>query len=210
MENNPTYTNRCPSMHDFESMLKGSASAALKLDFHKHLESCELCSLAYEGYRLNNVRGISELIVRKSIVKKSPLRYVAYAATIAMMVGSYAFFQNMAENKTGVEPLFVSDAFTEFEEVTVGAKKLMAKNQEDYWHISAEGELSLNDQSIKLEEIDKAKLEHGRKAFVELKTNDESVLTPLMDKLKNEKDQKVFTLSKNRNLNPITRLGTKS
>ncbi len=212
MENNHKYLNQCPSIHDYESMLNGSGDESFQLDFHKHLDECELCSAAYSGYLSVGITSASKHLQTKVNfdTKKNPLRLLAYAATIALMVGSYFYFQNVANNTITAEPLFVSDAYTEYEELNTGAKKLMAKNQEDYWHINAKGELRLNDQVIQMNEIDGAKLEYGGKAFVELETNNGSLLNPLMEKLKVDKKQKVFTLSKNRSLSPITRLGANS
>lgn len=204
MEHNRKYLNQCPSIHAYESMLNGSGSESFQLDFHKHLDDCELCSMAYAGYLSAGITSVSQHLKAKSKddSKKNPLRLLAYAATITLLVGSYFYFQNVAYNNAKTEPIFVSDAF-EYEDINSGGKKLMAKNKEDYWYINAKGELSLNDQVIRMDEIDEAKLEQGRKAFVELGSDNVEILEPLIEKLKVDKNQKVFTLSRKRNLNPM-------
>lgn len=204
MEKSTNYSIHCPSKSDYVNVLQGRASYSLSLDFYKHLDECELCSISFEGYRINNATPVNMLNRDEAkIIRKNPLRLLAYAATIAIMVGGYFFFQNVANNNSSIEPLFVSDAYTDFEETATGSKKLMAKNQEDYWHVNADGVLSLNDQVISEEQIDEVKLEEGRKAFVEVGSADNDIIEPLVQKLKEEKNQKVFTLSKKRNLNPI-------
>jgi hypothetical protein len=204
MENDMKYMNQCPSVQDFESILQNNATETLRLDFHRHLDDCELCSLAFEGYQLANINTISDKLQLTATVevKKHPVRMLAYAATILVVVGSYFFFQQMERRNTTLDPLFVSDAYTEFEEINTGSKKLMAKNQEDYWHVNANGDLSLNDQAIAIEQIDDANLEEGKKAFIELGSVENEAFESLIKKLKVEKNQKVFTLAKNRNLNP--------
>ncbi len=179
----------CPSKEEFQRVLSQKAGFDESLRFYQHIEACPFCRDAYEGYQA--VPG-AEMRTAAKRPQKQVLRNYAYAATIALLVGAYFFFQFMDGQKVHFDSALSAQAALYNYQNSDANDKNLHKSSDSYWLINEFGQIFLNDQAVQEKDIDQIKLPEGAVAYLSVKDKDAAIPNRLIQKLKEEKQQKVL------------------
>ncbi|MBI9068833.1 MAG: zf-HC2 domain-containing protein [Salinivirgaceae bacterium] len=198
--------NTCPSVFTYEKYLKNELATSEKLDFEKHLKSCELCQQAIEGYKAEKLFDISRhfqdqpKFVSKQTKVISHSAFFRYAATVLILIGFGVATKYIIEGRNAINSLnqYVSvNEYSQFKTMeSKGAKKLTRKTTDQYLYLGNDNKTLFNDQIIKIEELNEAKSLkiNTNRIIIQVENNDPQNSQQIVNKIKEQHNIPVFTI----------------
>lgn len=164
MRDRYNFEDRCPSAHDFEQYLQNSENVKFTLAFKKHIEQCELCNEAIQGFQMSNISNINNLLksasnqFNKKIVKNGRFifKILSYAASIILLIGISSVFYNIQNQKIIDYQALNFDYSMISENSTQRHKTLAKKSTEQFIYIGNCSKISYNDQYLSPDMLNKA------------------------------------------------------
>lgn len=216
MEKEYNFHKTCPSIQDYETYLNKSGDTIFLEAFKQHLENCELCREAINGYETAEIKNIKTLMqeVSNSFITKQikpkwfNKRIIRYAASILILVGVSSLLL-IQQNKILNSQSGNIDYGLLIENTALSNKTLVKKSQEQYIYISSCDKIAYNDQFLSAIELsEKIKTQENIISFrVEVATQDFDCASKIISSIKNQYSVPVLTISNSKGVKKLTSWG---
>ena len=207
MNNRYNFIIECPTVDDYEDYLQGKRDGTFNKAFNNHLENCEICTTAVQGFKLNNTTTINNLLLHPSKqfsrkIGKSKIQLfktLRYAASIIILLGISSVLY-IINNKNIANYQAMSIDYSMFYETVQpnNNKTLVRKSTEQFIYINNCSQIAYNDQyldSEKLVEVLK-KQETTTLITVEVGVSDHNCANTIINAIKNNQSAPVISIRK--------------
>ena len=195
---------KCPSVDQFESFLQNRGDSDFRRAFKDHLNSCELCNEAIQGFQSTNINKIGKLLHPasksiKTIIGKQKnifIRTLAYAASIILLIGASIAYYTIQNSRTINNPSIAFDYSLLIKHNTTNTKTLTQKTGEQFIYINNCNKIAFNDQFLppeKICEVLKSK-KHITLIRIEVATEDYKCANRIINSIKNNQTTPVITI----------------
>lgn len=176
----------CPSKENFIEYLEGKSSQDFIISFERHLENCELCKEALQGYKIaflldKNLDTPKFLKHKKKILNTN--YFIKWAAVFTLLLGLIFVLNNYKK---------ISKQHAK------STKTLLHKTNVNYWYIGKNKKIALNDTFIKSDDFKKAlDYNNNKKQIVfQVESTDLKQVESILQKMKSKNDIPIYTFSK--------------
>jgi len=158
------FQKNCPSVSHYEAYLNKTGESEFMEAFEKHLTNCQICQLAIEGFKSNNIYNLNECLKKPNDIfiskirntKRIRLYKLAYAASAIIIIGISIFTLSQKSNNI----INTENSFTEYSiidtEPLYNQKILSKKSTDQYIYINNCNQIAYNDQFLTADELKNA------------------------------------------------------
>lgn len=191
------YTHRCPSSSNFELYLAGNGNGLFISEFESHIKECQLCNEAIEGYKLMQLT--STPLIKDSYPSAKPhtkfnIKWIGYAASIVIVFGLMFFGNNQIANRSLNENMAFVNTESDYE--PQHNKRLNHKSSGEYWYISSEQKIAINDQLISEKQVETATNVSTNRVYVQVESSNNDFNQQVIQTIKSKTSAPVLSYSK--------------
>ncbi len=203
---NYNFNKKCPTINQFETFLQNKGNTDFNSAFNNHLNHCELCNEAIQGFQSANINKISELLnsasqnikIKAGKQKSIFIKTLAYAASIIILIGASIIYNTIKNNKTGNQQILAFDYSLLINLNPTNNKTLTQKTTEQFIYIDNCNKIAFNDQFLPPSKIYEAlkNNKHITLIRVEVATDNYKCANRIINTIKNNQTIPVLTITK--------------
>lgn len=217
MKTHYTFAEKCPTVNDYETYLKGTGTVQFNEAFKLHLTTCELCNTSIQGYQTSGIKTPSDLLHSNSNVfrlktKNSThfqLKILSYAASLALLIGLSAIYISQQNKRLTFQEAANYDYSLFIENQPDKNKKLTKKTTSHFIYINNCNKIAFDDQFLSADEL-AVKLKNQKNISlitIEVASNNYECSTRLINAIKSHNNAPTITISSSREIKKLTSRG---
>lgn len=217
MKTHYTFAEKCPTVNDYESYLKGIGTVEFNEAFNMHLTTCELCNTSIQGYQTSGIKTPSDLLHSNSNVfrlktKNSThfqLKILSYAASLTLLIGLSAIYISQQNKRPTFQEANNYDYSLFVENQPDKNKKLTKKTTSHFIYINNCNKIAFDDQFLSADEL-AVKLKNQKNISlitIEVASNNYECSASIINAIKSQNNAPTITISSSRGIKKLTSRG---